>query len=151
VSTTPTTFPFDLSYQQFFTFLASQDCTDGDFLITTEKGVQAVKSAFPEDLGRQFYDSGLWRNAGMYICATNLSNTTTRGKVENPVYLAGVNMSGADLSSTDLSKVSFTDTLTVQGQPYTLIADLTGVIYNGFTTWPVNFVPPPPTEEKMGP
>ena len=78
----------------------------------------------------------------MYICTANFSNTVIRGRQGNPLYAAGVNLSGADLRNADLSNLVLVDTLVIQGEPYQLTADLTGAIYNDFTVWPPNYTPP---------
>ena len=142
ISIDPVDFAFDLTYVSFFHFLSTQDCQDGTFLLKSNDTIQAAKPSFSQDLGRRFYNSGQWRDVVMYICAVNLSGTTMRGKVANPIDLAGVDLSGADVSSTDLSQVTFIDNIQVEGLPFRLQADLTDVIYNDFTIWPPNFLPP---------
>jgi 16S rRNA A1518/A1519 N6-dimethyltransferase RsmA/KsgA/DIM1 with predicted DNA glycosylase/AP lyase activity len=56
--------------------------------------------------------------------------------------VAGLNLQGADLSSTDISKMIFEETIMVGNIPYKLSADLRGVVYDSFTIWPPGFTPP---------
>jgi hypothetical protein len=56
--------------------------------------------------------------------------------------VAGLNLHGADLSSTDLSNMIFEETIMVGDIPYKLAAELSGVIYDSFTIWPPGFTPP---------
>jgi hypothetical protein len=56
-----------------------------------------------------------------------------------------------DLSSSDLSNLTFEETITVKGLPYLLKADLTGVIYDDFTTWPPGFNPPVSAPRRPAP
>ena len=146
ISKTPITLPVDISYEDFFTFLVKQDCTDGTFLLVKDNEVTTASANVYRDMGRKFYNSGEWRSAAMYICATNLSYTTTGGKKAGKANFAGVNLTGADLSSTDLSGVTFEEVLQVQGLPYTLAANLTNVICDEFTLWPPGFLNHPPCE-----
>jgi uncharacterized protein YjbI with pentapeptide repeats len=147
VSISPISFPVDLSYEDFIATLSNLDCLNGTFLTIAEEEIVPVQADLSEDLGREFFDSGQWRNAVLYICAADMSNIFIRGRITNPVYAAGVNFSGADLRSTDLSTVTFEDAITVVGLPYTLSANLDEIIYDRFTIWPPNFVPPNPTRE----
>jgi uncharacterized protein YjbI with pentapeptide repeats len=125
-------------------FLFDSNCTNGTFLVTTDGSVLPVETGFKQDLGRGFFLRGVWRNAALYICTADLSKTIWRGrgKSQPAVYLAGVDMNGADLRFTDLSRVTFEDKLKAGNVEYVLSANLNGVTYNSFTNWPVNFLPP---------
>jgi uncharacterized protein YjbI with pentapeptide repeats len=100
------------------------------------------------DLGRDFFFSGKWRSARIFVCAADLSNVVTAGKIFRPIDLGGVNLSGANLNSTDLSKASFSHIIEIDGVQYELRADLSGIIYNNFTSWPTGFTPPPTAEPE---
>jgi len=132
-------FPADLTYSEFVSFIFSQDCNNGTFLVVDNGQVEERRLNFAFDLGRSFFDQDKWRNAEIYICSANLSNTTMRGRKTRETSLAGINMRGADLSSSDLSNLTFEETIMVGSIPYTLKADLTGVIYDSFTIWPRGF------------
>jgi uncharacterized protein YjbI with pentapeptide repeats len=133
----------DLTYEQFITFLFNQDCNNGTFLLVNNGEITEAPLNFSRDLGRFFYDRGDWRSAAMYICAADLSRIVLRGRKTRETSLAGINLRGADLSSSDLSNLIFEETINIQGIPYQLRADLTGVIYDNFTIWPRGFNPPP--------
>jgi uncharacterized protein YjbI with pentapeptide repeats len=149
VTTVDVTFPVTTTYEQFLTFLFSSDCPNGIFLIVKQE-VTSIGTGFSLDLGRSIFNNGIWRNAAAYVCAANLNKTTIRGTgiAQSEVYLAGVNLREADLQFSNLSKVIFNEILQVAGMDYPLEADLTGAIYNNFTIWPTNFVPPPEAIQK---
>jgi uncharacterized protein YjbI with pentapeptide repeats len=57
--------------------------------------------------------------------------------------MAGVNLSGADLRFTNLQQVNFEQVISVEDNlSYTLKAVLSKIIYNSFTSWPSDFIPP---------
>jgi uncharacterized protein YjbI with pentapeptide repeats len=147
VSTTPITFPVDLRYAGLFRELATLDCIDGVFLTVEDSQIKETPVNIAVDAGRNFFFSGVWRNARMYICAANLQGVVTSGKRFNPISMAGVNLNGADLRSTDLSQVEFVRIIEIDGLSYSLRANLTDIIYNSFTTWPAGFIPPPSANE----
>jgi len=143
VSKTEVAFPVDMNYEQFITFLSAQDCTNGNFLIPEDgKLVEEKSNITGEDIGRLFFDSGNWRNAVLYICPAQLQNAILRGKFKNRINMAGVDFTGADLRSVDLSNFNFKDIFEFGDSLYVISADLTDIIYNEFTIWPDSFVPP---------
>jgi uncharacterized protein YjbI with pentapeptide repeats len=144
VSTDTVSFPADLTYQDFLKYLFESDCTTGSFLVTTDNTVLPVETGFKQDLARSFFLRGVWRNSTHYVCTANLSKSIWRGRGKDQpiVFLAGVDLSQADVRFTDLSRVIFEDELQSGGVEFDLAANLEGVIYNDFTTWPVNFLPP---------
>jgi uncharacterized protein YjbI with pentapeptide repeats len=143
-STTPVTFNADLTYAELFRFLAQSDCLNGVFLIANDNAVADVPVRFDEDAGGDFYYSEIWRNARDYICAANLSETRMWGKRFLPTSMAGVNLSSADLSFTDLREVVFEETIEMENNlSYNLKANLNKIVYNSFTSWPSDFIPPP--------
>ena len=78
----------------------------------------------------------------MYICGADLSYISLKGRKTRVVSVAGLNLHGADLSSTDVSNMIFEETILVNNIQYKLSADLSGVIYDSFTIWPPGFTPP---------
>ena len=138
----PVTFTADLTFEDFFNFLIQQDCTNGTFLVNKDGTINEVPVRQANDLGRAFYDSGAWRGAAMYICGADLSYMSLKGRKTRQVSVAGLDLHGADLSSTDLSNMIFEETIMVGDTPYKLAADLSGVIYDNFTIWPPGFTPP---------
>ncbi len=141
VSTTPIDFPPDLTYAELVSFLYTEDCPSGYFLIKSGNVLSPGTINITVDLGRSFYNSGQWQDAVSYICAANMTRVTTRGTLAS-AYLAGVDLTDADLSSTDLSKATLVDTVKLDDLSYSLQANLAGVTYNAFTVWPLDFVPP---------
>ncbi len=142
-SNEPVTFPADLTYAELFTFLAQSDCFNGNFLIVNDGTVAEVPVHFDEDAGGNFYYSEIWRNARYYVCEANLSDTRMWGKRFLPTSMAGINLSGADLRFTDLRQVKFEETISLEDNlSYTLKALLTKIVYNSFTSWPGDFLPP---------
>jgi uncharacterized protein YjbI with pentapeptide repeats len=142
-SQTPVTFAADLRYADLFRFLAQSDCFNGTFLVANDGTVAEVPVRFDEDAASNFYYSEIWRNARLYICAANLSDTRMWGKRFLPTSLAGVNLTGADLSFTDLRNVIFEELINLEDNlSYNLKANLGKMIYNSFTSWPSDFVPP---------
>jgi uncharacterized protein YjbI with pentapeptide repeats len=143
-STTPVSFAADLTYAELFRFLAQSDCLNGIFLVVNNNTVAEVPVRFEEDAASDFYYSEIWRNARYYICAANLSETRMWGKRFLPTSMAGVNLSSADLSFTDLSQVNFEEVIELEDNlSYNLKALLGKIVYNSFTTWPSDFIPPP--------
>jgi len=57
--------------------------------------------------------------------------------------LAGVNLRAADLRFLDLSQAILEDYIQVDDLEFLLEADLRGIVYNEFTSWPFGFSPPP--------
>jgi uncharacterized protein YjbI with pentapeptide repeats len=146
VSRTPVSFPADLKFGDFLSYLFNRDCSNGLFLVADPdtRRVEEVPVNVSRDLGRAFYDSGDWRNAALYICSADLSRTTLSGTRAREANIAGISLRGADLTSADFSDLVFEETISVGGLPYLLQADLTGVKYDNFTIWPPGFTPPPP-------
>jgi len=142
VNTTNIEFPPNLSYEGFKDRLLNADCTDGIFLLGDSGSLTPSPVNYLKDEGHQFYSQGEWEQAVFYICAADMTATEWGGDVA-PVYLAGVNMSESDLSSTDLSKAILEDVIEVGEMIYHLAADLTDVTYDEFTIWPPGYNPPP--------
>lgn len=142
VSTSPIELPVDLSYNEFILKLADEDCLDGVFLVRGTADLIAFQVNMAKDLGKEFYDSGEWRSAVLYLCPANMSGIQLRGKVSHVLYVAGVNFSNADFQNSDLTKMVFEDLIQVEDMQYRLKADLTDILYNEFTTWPTGFIPP---------
>jgi len=151
VSTQSISFSVDLRYGQFFQQLAEQDCMNG--LMLTKDGTEVVAEPvnLGDDLGREFFFSGKWRNARLLVCAADLSNVVTAGKVFRPIDFGGVNLTGANLNSTDLFRATFSRIVEIDGLQYELRANLTDIQYNHFTTWPNGFTPPPLPEPETEP
>jgi uncharacterized protein YjbI with pentapeptide repeats len=143
ITKTPVTFTADMTFENFFTFLIQQDCTNGTFLVFKDGTINEAPVGQANDLGRAFFDRGAWRGAAIYICAADLSYISLKGRKTREVSVAGLSLHGADLSSTDVSKMIFEETIMVENIPYKLSADLSGVIYDSFTIWPPGFTPPP--------
>jgi hypothetical protein len=100
-----------------------------------------------ENLGRSFYNSGSWRFAVMYICTADMSGVKLRNEDPYVLYVPGVDFRGSDLRFMNLSQATFSDITLVDDLSFTLQADLAGIIYNEFTTWPSGFTPPPSSPE----
>jgi uncharacterized protein YjbI with pentapeptide repeats len=146
-------FPPGLSYAGLLSFLSTEDCLFGTFLIETDGDLDFSENDIAADLGRTFYTSGEWRDAVAFLCTARLSGVQVRGDF-GQTSLAGIDLSGADLAFSDLSRVNFEETVQVNGETFTLRADLSDVYYNEFTTWPPGFEPPPsapaPTNQPGG-
>ncbi len=142
MSRVPVSFTVGLTFEDFFNFLIQQDCTNGTFLVVNDGIVSEAPVGQANDLGRAFYDSGAWRGAEMYMCGADLSYISLKGRKTRDVSVAGLDMHGADLSSTDVSNMIFEETIQVGNIPYKLSADLRDVIYDKFTIWPPGFTPP---------
>jgi uncharacterized protein YjbI with pentapeptide repeats len=142
VTIDPVSFPVELTAAEFLEFLLSEDCGNGTFLLVSDGTITPADSGFTRDLGIRFYRSGRWRTARSYLCIANMSSTTWRGRLNPTVYLAGVKLNGADLQYSDFSSVTFEDFIKVDDLDYKLSADLTETLYNEFTLWPTNYIPP---------
>ncbi len=92
VSVTPIDFPPDLTYAELVSFLYTEDCPSGYFLIKSGNVLSPGTINITVDLGRSFYNSGQWQDAVSYICAANMTRVTTRGTLAS-AYLAGVDLS----------------------------------------------------------
>ena len=84
----------------------------------------------------------------MYICTADMSEAVLHGISPGEADLSGVNFRDADLRFADLSQAVFEDYIVVDGLGYLLQADLRGIVYNNFTSWPTGFTPPPSTARE---
>jgi uncharacterized protein YjbI with pentapeptide repeats len=132
------------TYQGFYDLLNSYGCRDGVFLV--KKGDSIIPSPvnFMQDSGVRFYASKDFKDAVIYLCGANLTGAKLQSLPAARYDLAGVNLSQADVSSSDLSQAIFNDVLSEPGWEYPLTVNLEGIVYNGLTEWPSDFTPPPP-------
>jgi uncharacterized protein YjbI with pentapeptide repeats len=130
------------TYQDFYDLLNSYGCRGGVFLVPKEGSVVPVPVNFAEDSGIGLYKSKDYQGAIAYLCLANLSGAKIRSLKIGPYYFAGVNLSQADVSSSNLSQAVFEDRLSLDGWEYPLAANLQGIVYDALTTWPQGFIPP---------
>ena len=149
ISTAPVDYPNDLTYEQFVSSFLASDCINGTYLLLSNGDLIESMQDVTINLGRRFYNSGDWRRAVLYICAADLSEATLHELVPAEHNLAGVNLRAADLRFVDLSRAILEDFIQVNELSYFLEADMRGIVYNNFTSWPFGFTPPSsaPAEE----
>jgi hypothetical protein len=132
-----------LTYQGFYDLLSSYGCLDGEFLVPEDSGLVTVPVNFAGDRGVGLYTRKNYKGAIAYLCLANLSGANMRSLERWPYYFAGVDLSHADVSSSNLSQAVFEDALFPDTWNYQLIANLEDIVYNALTEWPTGIILPP--------
>ena len=130
------------SYQGFYDTLNTYECRDGVFLVQKGDSITPIPVNFSQDQGIRFYANRGFKDSVAYLCIANLTGANLQSLGKLRYDLAGVNMSQADVSSSDLSQAILNDVISGSGWVYPLTVNLEGIVYNALTEWPPDFTPP---------
>ncbi len=133
----------DLTFPRFRDLLVETDCPDGYFLKAVGGGVTLRSVDFWRTNGLDVFRRNYYVDALGYYCIAKMTGTRLRFLQPYELNFAGIDMSNANLSSSNLTNASFEETIEGIDWQYTLSATLTGIKYNEDTIWPPGFVPPP--------